>query len=82
MKNIIKIFCVISFFISNVVYADIKFWTTEVQPARMAKQEEMAKAFEAKTGIKVDVIPVEEKELRSEERRVGKECRSRWSPYH
>ena len=23
-----------------------------------------------------------EKVLRSEERRVGKECRSRWSPYH
>src|SRR2546422_11576639 len=23
-----------------------------------------------------------EKEERSEERRVGKECRSRWSPYH
>ena len=22
------------------------------------------------------------KEERSEERRVGKECRSRWSPYH
>jgi hypothetical protein len=21
-------------------------------------------------------------EMRSEERRVGKECRSRWSPYH
>ncbi len=63
MKNIIKFFCVISFFITNVVYADIKFWTTEVQPARMAKQEEMAKAFEAKTGIKVEVIPVEEKDL-------------------
>ncbi len=63
MKNIIKFFCIISFFITNVVYADIKFWTTEVQPARMAKQEEMAKAFEAKTGIKVDVIPVEEKDL-------------------
>ena len=63
MKDIIRLFCVISFFISNVVYADIKFWTTEVQPARMAKQEEMAKAFEAKTGIKVDVIPVEEKDL-------------------
>src|SRR2546422_4732108 len=28
--------------------------------------------------------PVRERvmELRSEERRVGKECRSRWSPYH
>ena len=63
MKNIIKMFCVISFFISNIVYADIKFWTTEVQPARMAKQEEMAKAFEAKTGIKVEVIPIEEKDL-------------------
>ena len=23
-----------------------------------------------------------EKKIRSEERRVGKECRSRWSPYH
>ena len=23
-----------------------------------------------------------ENEARSEERRVGKECRSRWSPYH
>ena len=22
------------------------------------------------------------RDLRSEERRVGKECRSRWSPYH
>ena len=27
---------------------------------------------------KVNRLPV----LRSEERRVGKECRSRWSPYH
>ena len=24
----------------------------------------------------------EERTTRSEERRVGKECRSRWSPYH
>ena len=27
-------------------------------------------------------IPVAKWEPRSEERRVGKECRSRWSPYH
>ena len=26
--------------------------------------------------------PESEKIMRSEERRVGKECRSRWSPYH
>src|SRR3712207_8312120 len=25
---------------------------------------------------------LEQHEVRSEERRVGKECRSRWSPYH
>ena len=30
-----------------------------------------------------DVIPqVVSVDIRSEERRVGKECRSRWSPYH
>src|SRR5688572_26450805 len=27
-------------------------------------------------------IPVKDAASRSEERRVGKECRSRWSPYH
>ena len=27
-------------------------------------------------------VPGEGAVLRSEERRVGKECRSRWSPYH
>ena len=26
--------------------------------------------------------PLEDRANRSEERRVGKECRSRWSPYH
>ena len=25
---------------------------------------------------------LDNKDFRSEERRVGKECRSRWSPYH
>src|SRR5260370_23500119 len=28
------------------------------------------------------VLRQHEKQERSEERRVGKECRSRWSPYH
>src|SRR3712207_9046415 len=27
-------------------------------------------------------LPALEEQTRSEERRVGKECRSRWSPYH
>ena len=29
-----------------------------------------------------DVMNSQEARERSEERRVGKECRSRWSPYH
>ena len=29
-----------------------------------------------------EYIHIEDKAARSEERRVGKECRSRWSPYH
>src|SRR3712207_3657138 len=29
-----------------------------------------------------DGVAVDEQHGRSEERRVGKECRSRWSPYH
>src|SRR2546425_10921276 len=31
---------------------------------------------------RVRITPREEGAQRSEERRVGKECRSRWSPYH
>ena len=61
-KIIVSIFALV-ILISNTSFADIQFWTTEVQPERMAKQEEMAKAFEAKTGIKVEVIPIEEKDL-------------------
>ena len=30
----------------------------------------------------VDDGTKDEEKIRSEERRVGKECRSRWSPYH
>ena len=32
--------------------------------------------------VKVDYSGLNYKDARSEERRVGKECRSRWSPYH
>ena len=32
--------------------------------------------------LELEMGPKANKEWRSEERRVGKECRSRWSPYH
>ena len=33
-------------------------------------------------GHKAAAIQATDNAIRSEERRVGKECRSRWSPYH
>ncbi len=62
-KKILITISAFAFVFNSFAFADIKFWTTETQPARMAKQEEMAKAFEAKTGIGVEVIPIDEKEL-------------------
>ena len=41
----------------------IRYWTTEEQPERLAKQQEMADAFEEKTGNTVEVIPVTESDL-------------------
>ena len=48
-------------------------------------EEEITKKKEALKAIKPKKVVKEvkkEKSIRSEERRVGKECRSRWSPYH
>lgn len=46
------------------VQADtIRFWTTEEQPARLQRQQEMAAEFRAATGHDVEVIPVSEKDL-------------------
>ena len=39
-------------------------------------------SLEVKKGETVVILGPNGTVLRSEERRVGKECRSRWSPYH
>lgn len=41
----------------------LRFWTTEEQPERLAKQLEMAADFKAAEGIEIEVIPVTEKDL-------------------
>ena len=48
------------------------------------KQTEMNNTItEKKTTLEgINSRITEAEEQRSEERRVGKECRSRWSPYH
>ena len=40
------------------------------------------KWMDLETVIQSEVSQKEKNKYRSEERRVGKECRSRWSPYH
>ncbi len=66
-KNIKFIFIVSSllfiFFLNNLGAETIKFWTTEEQADRLAKQEKLAEEFERKTGHTVQVIPVTEKDL-------------------
>ena len=42
---------------------ELRFWTTEEQPDRLAKQEAMAERFAAASGHSVEVIPVTEKDL-------------------
>ena len=41
----------------------LRFWTTEEQPERLARQEQMAADFAAATGHEVEVIPVSENDL-------------------
>lgn len=41
----------------------IRFWTTEEQPERLARQQQMAEDFKAATGNTVEVIPVTESDL-------------------
>src|SRR3712207_5845359 len=57
-------------------------WTPEATSANARKvaQDDKAGAYigEFNSGASAISMPI----LRSEERRVGKECRSRWSPYH
>ena len=43
---------------------------------------ETGETVELNADRQMDTMSVIKIPLRSEERRVGKECRSRWSPYH
>ena len=43
--------------------AGLTFWTTEIEPKRMAIQKDLAKRFTASTDIEVEIVPVEENKL-------------------
>ncbi len=46
----------------TVVAQDLRVWTTETQPARLERQQKMAADYEAATGVKVEMIPVDEQD--------------------
>ena len=50
--------------------------------AQMHHAEKMANGEAEYQGKLLEARQSDWKDERSEERRVGKECRSRWSPYH
>ena len=66
-----------------------KYWARELLERDVAKVEEQIDTLglvltQGQTDALVDWAqsPIPNPQSRSEERRVGKECRSRWSPYH
>ena len=65
---------------AEVVYADAIAVDVSERPFRVetAKESYQAEALIIATGAAAKWLGL----VRSEERRVGKECRSRWSPYH
>ena len=55
-----------------------------LQMANNSKDSYLAaiESFEQLAEENIDIVTEITNRTRSEERRVGKECRSRWSPYH
>ena len=56
--------------------------TTEIAKEAGVTHAMLHYYFRTKENLFNKVFEEKAKQLRSEERRVGKECRSRWSPYH
>ena len=63
----------------RVIGANIKYYREQANltQVQLAEQAKISTSYLSK----IEAAGCN-KSLRSEERRVGKECRSRWSPYH
>ena len=62
----------------------IAFAVSKITSMSRNQEEQQNKVDEILSDEETIQAPTESQEtvVRSEERRVGKECRSRWSPYH
>ena len=58
-------------------YMEKRFDEIDKRLDTMATKDDISKVYDI-----LDQHTAMLEQLRSEERRVGKECRSRWSPYH
>ena len=76
-------------FLANMGYSDIPgekyflcetYWNSPMLLADSLLSIKYVQLKDAATGY--EDTGIKTKNARSEERRVGKECRSRWSPYH
>src|SRR5256885_16224266 len=56
---------------------ELKAWTRALNVTREELLAAVDKVGDSAAGVRKEI-----ERMRSEERRVGKECRSRWSPYH
>ena len=85
LEKILKIIATILFIV--VVLLTAPFIVSKVMGYEMYEvdSKSMAPKIPDKSVVFVketDASEIYDDDIRSEERRVGKECRSRWSPYH
>ena len=61
-----------------------RYFTPDTEVVVTLSVEKERQKIEVTIPMKGNIIRYEQvsNDMRSEERRVGKECRSRWSPYH
>ena len=80
MKKLALVLCLLA--VSFTAQAQFEKGTMILNPSVTGLDFSYSKNDDAKFGIGAQAGTFLADGFRSEERRVGKECRSRWSPYH
>ncbi len=63
MKKSLLVIAILTLAITGLLAQSITFWTTETESNRMQRIQALATIFQAKTGINVKVVPVQENDL-------------------
>jgi multiple sugar transport system substrate-binding protein len=62
-RSYLTLACLLAMLLAGAASAQLVFWTTEVQPERMAKQQQIVADYQARSGTSVQLVPVEESDL-------------------